>query len=166
MENQQKPNSLAAAIAVTPETIAALMSLGHAYYQQGKMTEARDVFEGLILLDATNPYAHGILGCICEQQNQYEQAIEAFSKALKIFPSDINSLTNRGECYLHLGRFEESARDLKAAIQLDPDEKNPAANRARFLTSVTLEALKLAEQGGQQAVDDAKRRFDDQLSKS
>jgi Tfp pilus assembly protein PilF len=85
---------------------------------------------------------------------------------LKYYPKDINTLTNRGECSLHLGRFTDAARDFQAAILLDSDEKSLAANRASFLAMVTLEALKLAEEGGQQAVLDAKRRLDAQLGKS
>jgi Flp pilus assembly protein TadD len=165
MDTQQRSSSLADEISVTPESMVALMDFGHAFYQQGKLSEARDVFEGIVLLDSSNPYAHAILGSIHQQQNQFEPAIECFSRALKLHSTDINTLTNRGECYLHLGRLEEAAQDLKAAILLDVEEKNLAANRARFLATVTIEALNLAEEGGPQAVLDAKRRLDAQLHK-
>lgn len=164
MENQQ-PSSLAEVISLSPESVAALMRLGYSFYTQGKLKEASDIFDGILLLDSSNPYAYGILGSIQQQQKRFEDAIDYFNRALILYASDINTLTNRGECYLHLGKFEEAAHDLQAAISLDPEENNPAANRARFLTTVTLEALKLAETGGQQAVLDAKHRLDEQLKK-
>jgi tetratricopeptide (TPR) repeat protein len=163
MDTEQQTTTLAEAIAATPESVALLMQLGHSLYQQGKLSEARDIFEGLILLDPSNPYAFGILGSIHQQQNQYEQAIHCYSQALQLSPADVNTWTNRGECYLQMGHLNESAQDFKAAIQLDVENSNPAANRARFLSAVTLEALKLAESGGEQAVKEAKRRLDEQL---
>jgi len=164
MEPQQQPSSLAQTISITPESVAALMNFGHSFYQQGRLSQASDIFESLLLMDDSNPYAHAMLGSIHQQQNHFERAIDCYSRALKYHPKEINTLTNRGECYLHQGNFVEAARDFKAAIQLDTDEMSLAANRARFLSMVTFEALKLAEEGGQQAVLDAKRRLDSQLS--
>jgi tetratricopeptide (TPR) repeat protein len=163
MDTQQQETTLAEAITATPESAAVLMHLGHSLYQQGKLAQARDIFEGLLLLDSSNPYAHAILGTIHQQEKRLDEAIDCYSKALQLFSADIDTWTNRGECYLQLGRLQESADDLKTAIQLDAGNNNPAANRARFLSAVTLEALKLAESGGQQAVLDAKRRLDEQL---
>jgi tetratricopeptide (TPR) repeat protein len=165
MDTPNSQSTLAEEIAATPESAAVLMNLGHSFYQQGKLTEARSIYEGLLLLDPTNPYAHAMLGSIHQQQNQHEKAIDCYTRALQLFPDDIHTLTNRGECYLHLGRLEESAHDLKKAIQLDAANNNPAANRARFLSAVTVEALRLAETGGQQAVVEAKHRLDAQLKK-
>jgi len=166
MEIEQPVSTLAEAISINPQSVASLMLLGHSFYSQGKMAEARDVFEGIVLLDSSNPYAHASLGCIHQQHNQYQEAVECFSHALRLYSADINTLTNRGECYLHLGRLEESAQDFKAAILLDVEENNQAANRARFLAKVTLEALKLAHEQGTQAIAEAKRRLDEQLQNS
>jgi hypothetical protein len=52
----------------------------------------------------------------------------------------------RGECYLHLGQLEQAAKDLKAAIEIDSEAKNPAANRARVLITATKEALKFSSE--------------------
>jgi tetratricopeptide (TPR) repeat protein len=138
-----QPTSLARAISVTSDSIAALILLGYRFYQQGKLNDSQDIFEGIVLLDATNPYAYGILGSIQQQQGRYEKAIECFTIALMLHPADINSLTNRGECYLHQGMLAKAAEDLKKAVSLDADGKNPAANRARVLIAATKEALKL-----------------------
>ena len=148
----------------TLEQIASLLLVGHTYYQNGKYNDARAIFEGLQVMDPSNPYPSAILGSMLQQEGKCEEAIAAFTTALQLYPEDIHTLTNRGECYLNLGKFPEAAADLNKAITLDPDSKNPAANRARLLAALTLEGLKLASEKGIAAVQDAKRRIDEQLA--
>jgi tetratricopeptide (TPR) repeat protein len=151
------------ALNLTPEQMASLLLLGHTCYENGKYKQARDIFEGVRVMDPSNPYPSAVLGSMLQQEGKCEEAIACFTTALQIYPEDIHTLTNRGECYLNLGKFPEAAEDLKKAITLDPDLKNPAANRARLLAALTLEGLKLASEKGIAAVQDAKRRIDEQL---
>ena len=150
-------------INLTPEQMASLLLVGHNYFQSGKYNAARNIFEGIQVMDPLNPYPSAILGSMFQQEGKCEEAIASFTTSLQIYPEDIHTLTNRGECYLNLGKFPEAAEDLKKAITLDPDQKNPAANRARLLAALTLEGLKLASEQGVSAVQDAKRRIDEQL---
>jgi len=142
---------LAEAFGVNAKQLAALLKAGHALYAQGRLEDALNVFEGLAVLDGRNPYIHGILGSIYQKQEKYDEAVARYSMALKLFPRDVNSLTNRGEVYLTQGKFQESAADFKAAIELDPTGKRPAANRARMLVTLTQQALKLAKEKGVEA---------------
>ncbi len=80
------------------------------------------------------------------------------------FPQDINSLANRGEVFLRLGKFKEAADDLKKAIELDAEKKHPSANRARMLIAITQEALKLVQEKGVQALVDEKKKVDSRLN--
>ena len=148
---------------VTAQQYGAVLMAGHTLFSEGRMDDARHLFEGLAVLDAKNPYIHGMLGAIYQKIGQDEAAIARYSKALSLYPNDINSLTNRGEIQLKMARFQEAAADLKRAIDLDPDKKNAAANRARLLVMATAEALKLAQEKGVGAVMDAKKRIDAQL---
>jgi Tfp pilus assembly protein PilF len=144
--------------------IAALLLLGHTYYAQGQLDEARKVFEGLALLDGKNAYVHGILGSIYQQQERFDLAIARYTMALTNFPGDINSLANRGEVYLRLGKFKEAADDLKEAIELDPEKIHPAANRARMLIAITEEALKLVQERGVEGLVEEKRLAESHLN--
>jgi len=148
---------------IDAKQVAALMMTGHTLYSEGRLDEAQKVFEGLAVLDGRNPYVHGILGAIYQKQEKYDVAIARYTLALSIFPQDINSLTNRGEIYLKLGKFREAAADFKRSIDLDPNKKHPAANRARLLVALTQEALKLAKEQGIGAVMDAKRKLEQQM---
>jgi tetratricopeptide (TPR) repeat protein len=143
--------------------IAALMQVGFACFQQNKLKQAREIFEGLLVLVPLEPYCYSMLGSIHQLENRLEEAFNCYSVSLKLYPASTNTLTNRGEVLLTLGRLEEAALDLKAAIELDPNCEDPAANRARFLATLTLEGLELAEDKGTQAVQEAADRLNQQL---
>lgn len=162
--DKKRPKNLASALHVKPSQMAALLLLGHSYYESGRYQQAIDIFEGVQMLDSQNPYAPAVLGSIAQRQERYEDAVENFDRALNLYADDIHSLVNRGECYLNLGRFQEAAEDLKRAIALDPGRQHPAANRARLLVMLTMDGLKLASEKGVKAVKDAKRRIDEQLA--
>jgi Tfp pilus assembly protein PilF len=151
------------ALGIDPKQVAALLMAGHTLYAQGQFEDAKKLFEGLSALDSRNPYVHGILGAIYQKQEKYDIAAARYSIALSLYPKDVNSLTNRGEIFLKCGKFKEAANDFKAAIELDPDHKSPAANRARLLVALTAEAFKLAKEKGMSAVFDAKDRINQQL---
>jgi tetratricopeptide (TPR) repeat protein len=125
--------------------MAALIQSGYMLYTQGRLQEAKTVFEGLAILDDKNAYVQGILGAIYQKEKNFDAAIAHYSAALDAFPSDVYSLSNRGEVHLKLGNFSEAAADLKKAIELDVNHRNSAANRARALAKLTHEALKLME---------------------
>jgi tetratricopeptide (TPR) repeat protein len=162
-DEQQPAQNIWETLSVDGPQIAALMQLGFTLFQQGKFKEARDIMEGLIVLNPLNPYPYSVMGSIHQKEKRLEEALNCFTVCLKLHPQEINTLTNRGEVLLTLGRFEEAAADLKAAIELDPKSENPAANRARFLTAFAAEALKLAEDKGPDAVQAAAKRLDKQL---
>lgn len=163
MADEQQPVNLAEALGVDGPKTAALMQLSFTLFQQGKLKEARDIVEGLIVLNPLNPYAYSILGSIHQKENRMEEALNCYNVTLKLAPGDINTLTNRGEIQLTLGKLEEAAADLRAAIEMDPQAESPAANRARLLAAFTVEALSLAETKGQDAVKDAAKRMNKQL---
>ena len=121
--------------------VAAILMTGHTLFEQNKIEEARNIFEGMSVLDGANPYIHGILGAIYQKQEKYDIALEHYNAALRVNPGDIHALTNRGEIALKLGRLQEAASDFRAAMDLDSTRKHPAANRARLLALLVLDAV-------------------------
>jgi Flp pilus assembly protein TadD len=126
--------------------VASLMVCGHNFFSQGRLEEAKKIFDGLAVLDPNNPYINNILGAIHQGLEQYDIAVLRYTRAIELFPNDIVSLTNRAEIYLNQGKFLEASDDLKKAIQLDPERKNPSANRARLLAALTAESLEQVKQ--------------------
>lgn len=159
MNEQKIQQKMIDAMGINSRQIAALLILGYRSYEQGRFEDARKIFEGLVVLDSSNPYVHGILGSIYQKQNQFDLALLRYNNAIALFPGDVNALTNRGEIFVKFGRFKEAAEDLRRAIQLDPDKKDSAANRARLLVSIVQDALTVAKENGIPALEDVKKRF-------
>ena len=138
---------------------AALLQIGHQFFEHGKFNEARKIFSGLAILDGNNPYVYGMLGAIFQKEQRFELALSCYNRSLNLFPQDIDSLVNRGEILLKLGRFAEAARDLKQSIELDGAQKHPAANRARLLVLLVQDAIALAEEKGIEAVQQEQKKY-------
>jgi len=115
--------------------------LGYSLFQSGKLEEATRIFEGLVTYNPYDAYFHSALGAIYQKQKLYDQAIKQYDLAIKLNPKDICSLTNRGETYLILGKIKEAAADLKVAVSLDPQQKDPWAMRSRALITAIQSAL-------------------------
>jgi tetratricopeptide (TPR) repeat protein len=120
-------------LGVDKPQMTALFQSGFRLFEQGRYKDARRIFQGLAILDGTNPFVYEILGAIFQKEGKPEVAIACYNKAIELFPRNTYCLTNRGEILLRLGLFDDAAQDLKEAIELDPEMKDPAANRARLL---------------------------------
>src|SRR5262245_6541238 len=134
--------SLADVLDVTPVQINSLLLTGYTFFTQGKMEDAKNILEGLALLNENISNVHALLGSIYQKNEDYEAAVEKYTRALLLEPADLYSLGNRGESLLRLGRFDEAADDLKKAVGLDLLMKHPAANRARLLVNLMQDAMK------------------------
>ncbi len=56
---------------------------------------------------------------------QYEEAVQAYTEYLKIKPRHIKTLYNRGRSYQELKKYDLAIEDFKAVLKLDP--KNESA---------------------------------------
>jgi tetratricopeptide (TPR) repeat protein len=129
---------------ITDEEMAAVASLGYTFYENGKLEEAKVIFEGLEAWNPNDGYTYSMLGAIYLLQNENEKAINALNEAIRLDPNNISAYVNRGEVLLKEGKLIEAAEDLKKAIELDKDEKDPSAMRARALVLATRDILKEA----------------------
>ena len=118
---------------VSSEALASALHFALLKEAQGDYNTAAAAFKALLLMDPSNPYFHAMLGSIYQRKEDYEGAVQEYTEALKIFPSDIDSLTNLGEIFLKTGRSEEAIQYLKQAVELDAELDHPSANRARLL---------------------------------
>jgi len=137
----------------------ALLITGHNFFKQGRLQEATKIFEGLSVIDTGNSYIQGILGSIYQRQQKYDLALLRYENALALQPNDIQALVNRGEIHLFQGNFERAAQDFKGAIDLDPGKKHSAANRARLLVTIVVEAIGVVQRDGMAALQQAKKKF-------
>ncbi len=117
---------------------------GFQLLQQGKLDDAKKVFEGLLTLDPRDAYFHMVLGSIAQRRNQFEDSEKHYSRSLRINPYSPSALANRGEVRIELGRLVEGLEDLKQAVKEDPGAREAATQRARALIPVVQERVRIA----------------------
>jgi tetratricopeptide (TPR) repeat protein len=71
-------------------------------------------------------------GRIAEERRQYETAVEAFTRAIQLFPKSEVNYFRRGRVYFELGLLELGLRDLNQSLQLQPDNSRALELRARI----------------------------------
>jgi Flp pilus assembly protein TadD/TolB-like protein len=74
-----------------------------------------------VTLSADNPEVHVTLGVLHNASGRYEDARQAFERALALRPNDSNALTGKAEALEGLGRAADAEAAYKRAIALHPD---------------------------------------------
>ncbi len=67
------------------------------------------------------------------EAGDYQQALEAYNRALELEPDHPNILNNRGNALDELERYEEALKDYNRALELEPDHPNILNNRGNTL---------------------------------
>ena len=74
-----------------------------------------------VTLSADNPEVHVTLGVLHNASGSYDDARQAFERALALRPNDSNALTGKAEALEGLGRAADAEAAYKSAIALHPD---------------------------------------------
>jgi tetratricopeptide (TPR) repeat protein len=146
-------DSFSDALQITEQDLSIIAGMAAALYKDGKVENSLRLLEGLRCLRPDKAEYWSASGAALTRLERYDDALPILSVALKMNSKDTASLVNRGECYLAIAENEKAAKDFEKAIDLDPQEQDPAANRARqlvfamyaFFQVCNLEALDTAE---------------------
>ena len=140
---------LNAVLGLGDEQIQAIAALGFLNYQQGRYDDARTLFEGLVALDSASYFGFAGLGALALAQNNLDEAEENLRAAAERNGKDPTVLANLGETLLRQSKTEEAAGFFKRALDLDPANSDPGANRARAILQgmqMVIEELKKTAQ--------------------
>ncbi|MDP1828197.1 MAG: type III secretion protein [Archangium sp.] len=118
--------------------------IGFRLYEQGKYSEAKTIFSGLISLEPTESYYHTALGAVFLAEEDLEMARGYFDVAIALNPKEVAPYVNRGEVNLRDGKILEAAEDFAKAVELDPKFEDPLTQRARVLAAAALEMIESA----------------------
>ena len=130
-----KPQPLSRIFGLGKREVDAIEVLGFHLYEQGRNIEAHAIFEGLIALDDRLYHGYAGLGAMALAEQKLDEAATWLSQALERNGNDPTVHANLGETLLRLGRFESAASEFERALKLDPERKDPGANRARAILS-------------------------------
>lgn len=146
------------ALGLDEEQILALAVFARELVEQGRVDDAQTLLEGLVVLDPQNGYLHTCLGAIYMQKGFNDAAMAEFLYALKQDDSDVAAATYLGELYLDAGDLESSVKYLQIAVDLDPEGRDPYANRARTLAALVATIAREVQEKGPEALEEIRQR--------
>jgi len=103
------------------EELYSIARMGYFFFYQGKVNEARTVFQGLYAINPTDAYFAKALGVVEMAANNPAGALAAYDVALKIAPQDAAAYAGRAEVKLAQGQKAPAIDDLRRAQQLLAD---------------------------------------------
>ena len=118
---------------IPPQIQQRIAEFGYMQFQSGRYGDAERFFKVLTILFPQNSYYHSMMGSILHRQKRHAEAIMAYTQAIDLNPSDIVSLTNRGELYIRHGWLDDAEKDFDRAVALDPRKEDKWGNQARVL---------------------------------
>ena len=66
-------------------------------------------------------------GVLLEENGEYDEAIQYFSKAIDVNPEDFSSYGNIGKIYTILEKYPDAISNYKKVLSLNPDDLRAAA---------------------------------------
>ncbi len=106
---------------------ATYANLGAAHRKLGEDQKARDSYDRALRLNPNQSNAYLGLGELLEKQNQLDEAIRNYSKAVDLRPTDTGFMF-LGHALESAGRRTEALAAYQAALKLSPEM--PEAQRA------------------------------------
>ena len=139
--------SLGAAAKWEKDEIRIISEIAYVLAEQGRISEAIVLFEGLASVAPATAYFRAALGAMYLRLKKPEAAIEHLNSALKTEPDNIAALVNRGEAYLLNEDLNSAEKDLSDAIKRgttnDSVDKNGETGLAVKRAKALLKAQKL-----------------------
>lgn len=121
--------------------LSELAVLGHELFTRGRVSEAKAIFEGLVVSSENDAFSRTMLGTISLALGDLDRAMTLFEAALAIDPADVSALVYRGELKLEKKRAKAALVDLELALKL-AEPTDPFYERAERLVRLAKKAEK------------------------
>jgi protein O-mannosyl-transferase len=112
-------------LAVTRDNPVALINLGVALEQQGRLGEARTQYETAARLDPNRVQTQINLANVMDEMGETQAALEHYRMALLLRPNEALAHLNLGSALVKLGRFDEAKLQYETAQRLLPSDPRP-----------------------------------------
>ena len=125
--------TIADAVGLTKPQLYKIAEKAYQLFSQGKLEEARQIYEGLVAADPYDSVFHCHLGAVLWRLGNTERAFEEYDAAVRYNFANTDALAGRGELLLARGEVEKGVEDLSKSLTHDPECLKPATQRARAL---------------------------------
>jgi type III secretion system low calcium response chaperone LcrH/SycD len=119
------------------EELFSIARTAYYFFYQGKLNEARTLFQGLYAVNPLDSYVAKALGVVEHAAGNPQGALAAFDVALKISPQDSAAYVGRAEVKISLGQKGPAIDDLRKAQQLCRDDRDLKAKISALLTGLS-----------------------------
>jgi cytochrome c-type biogenesis protein CcmH/NrfG len=99
-------------------------------YQQPSLNVDSQVqfLHNVVKEDPKNVSAWVKLGNVTMDAQRFEEAVEAYGKALELDPTDTDVRVDQGICYRRIGRSDKAVEAFKKTLEYDPTHLNAHKN--------------------------------------
>lgn len=112
---------IAGLVPVSKDEVVILLEAGYVLMDMGRFDDARDVFGGAVALLPKSEVPHLALGTLEFAQGRHDKALQEYRKAQALAPKSSLPRAHAGEALLFLNKPAEAVKELKAAIDVEPD---------------------------------------------
>ncbi len=119
------------------DELYSIARVAYFYFYQGKIDEARTLFQGLYAINPSDVYFAKALGVVEMAAGNAQGALSAYEVALKIAPQDAAAMVGRAECKIAMGQRSQAVEDLRRAfafVGADEAQKDKISGMLRSLT--------------------------------
>ena len=114
------------------EELYAIAKTAYYFYYQGRISEARTLFQGLYAINPADAYFAKALGVVEMAAGNAQGALAAYDVALKLDGRDAQAYVGRAEVRLAMGQKAPAVEDLRRAASLAPED-DPVARKANAM---------------------------------
>lgn len=118
----------------TDEELYAVAKTAYFFYYQGRINEARTLFQGLYAVNPVDPYFAKALGVVELAAGNAQGALAAYDVAIKLAPQDPGAYAGRAEVKQVLGQTAQAMEDWRKAASLGK-EGDPIHAKAQAVLS-------------------------------
>jgi len=105
-----------------PQDLSAMSSLAILLQTTGHNSESVELYKQILNLQPDNTIViNNLAWILCQDQGQYEQALELAQMGLEIDPGYVDLIDTRGVIYYKLAQYENAVRDFSRSLELYPD---------------------------------------------
>lgn len=118
------------------EELYAIARTAYIFFHQGKLQQARTLFQGLYAVHPVNPYFAKALGVIEFSSGNTQGSLAAWDVAIKLAPEDPAAWVGRAEVKIVTNQKPAAAEDLRRAAALPTTDDALKAKISAMLTAL------------------------------
>jgi tetratricopeptide (TPR) repeat protein len=124
--------------------IAKLIQHGFTLLQNGRLLEAKEVFENILSVEPLNEHGLNLLGVVLVQRKEAQQAVDVLEKALSVNNKNGQTYNNLGLALKELNQFQKAQAAFNASLSISPQQPQALNNLGNVLAAQNLHKQAIA----------------------